>query len=103
MVTMKKTNVSKCKCGIDTGQFANAAGFTVGIVGNIILGLIAITALIMYIFNIEKSWIILTFLWLGINAIDFVVSFIVRKFKKHTFSCSLRYAFLNIFYSGVIF
>lgn len=100
---MGKSNISKCNCGINTEQFANKSGFTIGIVGNIILGLIAIAALVMYIFNIEKSWLILTFLWLGINALDFTISFIVRKVKKHSTKCSIRYALLNIFYSGVIF
>lgn len=98
------TNVKKCICQKrDKGSFQNKAGFVVGVIGNVLLTLIGLIGVIFYVFNIDRSWIFISLFCLAIMTVDFGVNFLVRKAKGHTAACSLRYARINIFYSGVLF
>ena len=100
----KIIEAKKCICQKhDTGTFQNKAGFIVGVIGNVLLTLIGLIGVIFYAFNIDRSWIFISLFCLAIIAVDFGVSFLARKAKGHTAACSLRYARINIFYSGVLF
>ena len=104
---MKKSqfnNVKKCICSRkDPAIFENKAGFIIGITFNILLALVSLLSVVFYVFDIDKSWILLAAIWTVINAIDFIVSFVARRSKGHTKECSMRYAKINVFYSGVLF
>jgi hypothetical protein len=94
----------KCVCGVNPKE-ANwqKAGFRVGITGNVIFLILSLVFLALYIFDKDTFLLLPPLLWTAISLIDFGVSLLSRRLKKHTWACSIRYAKINIFYSGVIF
>jgi VIT1/CCC1 family predicted Fe2+/Mn2+ transporter len=104
MVGKKEYIPKKCVCNARTlNDNWNKPGFIVGILGHIIFGIASIVGIVLAVIGPERYTILIAVIWLSINAIDFLVSLLAHHHKGHSWGCSLRYARINIFYSGVLF
>lgn len=102
----KLAGVKKCTCRVrDPNVFRYSVGSIIGISG-ILLVILALAVLFFVAIATERdAWVAVDVLCILIVLLLLVFLLNLQQWKRrgHTWHCSLRYAALNLFYSGLIF
>jgi ATP/ADP translocase len=102
MVKFTKAHYKSCVCDVkDSSPVNNEPGKAIGgVIFQVTFAILSVISLGTAILTGEVVALLVIGIWLTVNALDYLLTYIRRRTKRHSPKCAIRYALINLLYVG---